>query len=249
MRDDPVKEETKKIVIAHGLSEYPREACGLLIIRKGRETYCPCRNIAIGTDNFALHPDDYSSSESEGEIVGIIHTHPNMLPIPSQADLVACEASGLTWHIVGIPTELWQSISPSGYKAPLVGREWSHGVLDCYSIVRDYYDIEKCISLPNFERRDEWWLNGENLYVENFSKAGFSEIERRDILVGDVILIQTVGHVPNHAAIYLGDGLILHHIQNRLSSRDVYGGYYQKHTTHFLRYHDGDSAASGGLGK
>ena len=34
----------------------------------------------------------------------------------------------------------------------------------------------------------------------------------------------------------LGDGLILHHLQGRLSSRDVYGGYWQKITTHILRH-------------
>ena len=48
--------------------------------------------------------------------------------------------------------------------------------------------------------------------------------------------MQVASPVPNHAAVYLGDGLILHHLQGRLSSRDVYGGYWQKITTHILRY-------------
>ena len=42
--------------------------------------------------------------------------------------------------------------------------------------------------------------------------------------------------VPNHAAIYLDDMIILHHVQGRLSSRDVYGGYYQKVTELCLRH-------------
>jgi cell wall-associated NlpC family hydrolase len=42
--------------------------------------------------------------------------------------------------------------------------------------------------------------------------------------------------VPNHGAVYLGDGRIGHHQQNRLSSIDIYGGYYQKMTSKILRF-------------
>lgn len=34
-------------------------------------------------------------------------------------------------RIGGIPSEDWVRIEPTGFVAPLVGREWSHGVLDC----------------------------------------------------------------------------------------------------------------------
>jgi cell wall-associated NlpC family hydrolase len=149
---------------------------------------------------------------------------------------VACEASGVPWFIVSYPNGQWFELSPKGYVAPLVGREWSHGVLDCYSIVRDWYAQERGLSLPDFQRFDEWWRRGENLYVDNFGAAGFAVVEPDDLLVGDVFLMQVHSEVPNHAAIYLGDGLILHHLQGRLSSRDVYGGYWQKITTHTLRH-------------
>jgi cell wall-associated NlpC family hydrolase len=45
-----------------------------------------------------------------------------------------------------------------------------------------------------------------------------------------------VSPVPNHVAIYIGDNKILHHVQGRLSSRDVYGSYYQKVTAKILRH-------------
>ncbi|TXH06674.1 MAG: peptidase P60 [Rhodocyclaceae bacterium] len=228
--------ENKTLALEHAREEFPREACGLLVIRKGREVYIRCRNIGIGTDQFVIHPEDYAAADIQSEIVGVVHSHPGMTPEPSQADRVACEATGLRWHIVGFPSEAWVSMDPAGFAAPLVGREWSHGVLDCYSLVRDWFRIERSIELPNFARFDDWWTRGENLYLENFAQAGFAVIDPCDLQPGDCFLMQVASPVPNHAAVYLGDGLILHHLQGRLSSRDVYGGYWQKVTTHVLRH-------------
>lgn len=237
--------ENKALALEHARAEYPREACGLLVIRKGREVYARCRNIGVGTDQFVIHPEDYAAADIQGEIVGVVHSHPGTSPEPSQADRVACEASGLPWHIVGFPSEDWVRIEPTGFVAPLVGREWSHGVLDCYSLVRDWFRSERGVLLPNFARFDDWWKRGENLYLDNFSQVGFEVVnfaDLRNLLLGDCFLMQVASPVPNHAAVYLGDGLILHHLQGRLSSRDVYGGYWQKVTTHVLRYGHGHSS-------
>lgn len=220
--------------LAHALREMPRESCGLVIVRKGREVYRPCRNLAQGADQFTIDPDDYEAAEAEGEIIAVVHSHPNISPEPSQADLVGCEASGLEWHIVNVPTGAWYSFKPSGYVAPLVGRVFSHGQLDCYAIVRDWYKQQRGIDLPDFVRHDDWWLRGENLYLDNFARAGFETCIA--LHEGAVLLMQIGSPVPNHAAIYLGDDMILHHLQGRLSSRDVYGGYWRKCTVRTLRY-------------
>lgn len=220
--------------LAHAMAEIPREACGLLVVRKGREVYRPCRNLATGDDQFTIAPDDYEAAEAEGEVIAVVHSHPFIPATPSQADLVSCEASGLEWHIVSVPNGTWHSFRPSGYTAPLVGRVFSHGVLDCYSIIRDWYAQERGIELLDFDRSDGWWNRGENLYLDNFGKAGFRACQ--ELHPGAVLLMQIGSRVPNHAAIYLGDDLIVHHLQGRLSSRDVYGGFWRKHTTHILEY-------------
>ena len=119
---------------------------------------------------------------------------------------------------------------------PYVGREFVHGVVDCYTLVRDWYAREYSIELRDYHRRDQWWDHGENLYVENFEKEGFYKISVGDVQRGDLILMNLVSPVPNHAAIYMGDQQVLHHVQGRLSSRDVYGGYYGKSTACALRH-------------
>ena len=54
----------------------------------------------------------------------------------------------------------------------LLGREFNHGVQDCYSIIRDAYHL--CgISLDDFERHDNWWYTGDNLYLDNIPRQGF----------------------------------------------------------------------------
>lgn len=218
----------------HAQHELPRESCGLVVIYKGREVYYPCRNLAVGTDQFVLAPDDYEEADAIGEIVAVVHSHPYVSPEPSQADLVSCEASGLEWHIVNVPTGKWHSFKPTGYVAPLVGRVFSHGVLDCYSIIRDWYKQVRGIELQQFERHDGWWEVGQNLYVDNYAQAGWQQCD--ELHEGAMLLMQIGSPVPNHAAVYIGDNMILHHVQGRLSSRDVYGGYWRKVTTHILRY-------------
>jgi proteasome lid subunit RPN8/RPN11 len=239
--------ETIEAIKAHACAEYPRECCGLVVVFKGRERYICCTNAAQGTEHFILPAEEYASAESAGEVVAVVHSHPNTPAQPSQADRVACEASGLPWHIVRVDLvdgaaqagEI-HSFEPTGYKAPLVGREFSHGVLDCYQLIVDWYAQERGITLKQFARADDWWNDGHSdLYTEGFPQAGFRKLkDGEQPQAGDVILMQirAKNGVPNHAGIYIGDGLMLHHLHGRLSSRDVYGGHYQEVTRAILRY-------------
>jgi cell wall-associated NlpC family hydrolase len=115
-------------------------------------------------------------------------------------------------------------------------------VLDCYTLIQDWYATQRGVTLPTPCREDDWWLKGGNLYLDNFVSAGFERVPMsddklpREFREGDVLLMQICAPVPNHAAIWLDDGTILHHLAGRLSSRDIFGGYYRKHTTHAIRY-------------
>ena len=221
----------------HAQREYPREACGLVVIVRGRERYVPCRNSAEAGEQFRLPAEDYAAVEDLGEIVAVVHTHPDAPATPSDADRVSCEVSGLPWHILSWPADDLRTIEPSGYQAPLVGRTFAHGVLDCYTLIRDWYFRERGVELVDFDRRDDWWERGDDLYMRHYAEAGFVAVSQdQPEQVGDVILMQLRAKVPNHAAIYLGDGLMLHHLHGKLSSRDIYGGYWQEITRCVLRY-------------
>lgn len=216
---------------AHAAECHPREACGLVAVVKGRERYFPCTNVATRADQeFMISPEDWARVEDEGEVVQVVHSHPNYPPQPSQADLVACERSGLRWLIISWPSGLVHEVAPSGYRAPLVGRTFSHGIVDCYTLIRDYYAERLNLALPDVERADGWWERGEDLYTAYSAAWGWHEVgtDVRTLREHDVLLFQVSAPVVSHAGIWLGDGTFLHHAERRLSSRDVYGGWYRK---------------------
>lgn len=164
--------------IDHAKREYPKESCGIVV--RGR--YYPCRNEAKKPgEQFVMNKNDMMNAMNEGDMEAIIHSHPEAPPAPSAADLAGCEATDLPWGIIGITRdddgnfgvkEQW--ITPSGYEAPLIGRQYVWGVFDCLTIVLDYYKREMGIDLGEFERPSEDWHRTENdIYVRNLTEKGF----------------------------------------------------------------------------
>jgi len=229
--------DIKKQILDHAKEESPNESCGLIIIRKGKTKYKKCKNIAeLPKHTFVLATDDYIKAEEDGEIVAVVHSHPYSQPIPSDGDKIACEKSGVPWHIVNPQTENWGYYEPSGFELPYVGRKFQFGIIDCYSLVRDYFKKEFDLELSDYYRADEFWKKGQNLYEDNFMNEGFRKVPLDEIQKHDVLLIHLEANLPNHAAIYLGDQQVLHHVQGRLSSRDVLGEYYIKNTAFVARH-------------
>jgi len=172
-----------------------------------------------------------------GEIVAVIHSHPITAPVPSQADRVSCEDSGLPWHIVNPKTEEWGYLEPSGYKAPILGRQWVWGVTDCWSLVRDWYKETKDIELRDWERpltHDEFVKNP--MFESCAWRTGFRKLRSDEkLLDGDLLFMSICSRGLNHVAIFL-NGDVLHHLTDRLSCREPYSEWLLKCTGGRYRY-------------
>lgn len=242
-----MNESSKQDFIEHVIFEYPKECCGLLVQHGEKQSYMPCRNIALQPESdFSIHPSDVVLCEDLGEIIGICHSHPDASSKPSDMDIAKASAlkeeyPNADWYIFSWPEGDLHHFSPQ--VAPLLGRKFVHGVWDCYSLVRDYYKTIG-IALPDFDREDGWWGTEQEMYLDNFESAGFSkvcssapeELKAFELLAGDVILMQIRSKRVNHAAVYIGDGKIIHHMYGKLSKTDVYGGFWLRNTRLIVRH-------------
>lgn len=225
-------------IYQHALEVAPEECCGLVIVVKGKEQYIRCENILHSAQNFIMNPEDYANAEDIGTITHIVHSHPSSIPEPSQTDMIGIEQTQLPWIIVNPYSKHHTITNPSGWVLPLIGRQFHHGIIDCLTLVQDYYKQNLNITLPQYERPDLWWELGMNLYEEHFPSAGFYEVRDGSIKEHDMILMKVGSSKTNHAAIYIGNNKIIHHPMGRLSTIDIYGGWWQKITAKVVRHKD-----------
>lgn len=201
----------------HAAAEYPRESCGFVV----RGAYVPCTNVA--PDPLKSYEVDRAVYEKyEEELQAIVHSHPDGPEYPSIEDMRSALASGVPNGIVCVYKKdadnpprcsrpfFW---GEGVVRPPLLGRTFRHGVTDCYALIRDWYKETEKIDLPEFPREWMWWKTGGDMYRLLSANAGFRQFRGGDKpRKGDVFLASIMSKgVVNHAGIYLGNDLIVHH--------------------------------------
>lgn len=219
---------------AHAIAAHPHESCGLVTAAG----YVPCRNVhPEPRDHFEIAPDELLA---HSPILAVLHSHVagRHPPHPSRGDMAQQIAMDPPWGIImtdgvgALDPVLWGDFR---LDEPLLGRPFVHGISDCYALIRSYYWQTRGARLPDQPRDYEWWTLGENHYLDHFARLGFRVIDARDARPGDGFLAQVVSPVPNHGGVLVEDGLILHHLDRRLSRREP-AFPWKRHITHWMRF-------------
>lgn len=245
-------EHLHKEIKEHCYKEYPKEACGFI----AGDKYIPCINThKTPEDAFQI---DSSQYPTDGSLQAVIHSHTDWKAEPTKQDMEGQVATAVPWGVLNVKKLGDSSLSVSdivfwgdGVNIPeLVGRQFRSGPSgtdnkgDCYALIKDYYQAQLGVVIPEFPRDDKWWNTHDrkalgNMYAENFGKAGFRRIHESELKEHDVILMQINSNVTNHGAVYIGGGLMIHHLNGRLSRRDP-AAPYRKTFTYYLRHESQD---------
>ncbi len=238
----------------HFLANPFAESCGVII----DDDYVPCKN-AHSNPAMDFMIDPKFTLKNFDKIQAVVHSHPKIRDefgrftggnfYPSKSDMASQIASGKLFGLAVVDGKsmsriLWWG-TDEARNPELIKRGFIHGIQDCWSLIRDWYWFEKGIRIKDFARNHAWWDVGESMYSDYFGEAGFVELPSgSDLQVGDMFLMSLGGRggVENHGGLYIGGGVLLHHIgspngydKNRYATKTPLT-LYQRRITRWVRY-------------
>lgn len=247
----------------HARACFPEESCGVIvdykyipfdneadpiISHKENDPNCTCKLCS-----FKMNETKYANLLAQNaNIQYIVHSHPNGPFEPSLTDMQSQVQTDVAWAIIPLDDERIFGTLKWGekdYIPPIIGRPFVHGITDCYSLLRDTFRFGKDrlaeqgildwpyepIELDDFPREVDWWYKGKDLYAENFKSQGFVEIPFSEAKPGDCFLMKIRSDKYNHAGVLINDGLIVHHLPQRLSRREP-AGIWANQSSLWIRY-------------
>ena len=224
--------------LKHTQDCYPQEAVGIVeegrYVRLTNRSYTPDEEVTL---------DDADLLRVAGAQV-FFHSHPDGPACPSHADMVYQQQLRIPFVILQWPRGDCFCFGSDLAPAPLLGRGFRHGVHDCYSLCRDWYQERRGLTLIDGPRGWNWWLKGESIYLDGFKAAGFHQIPVGEATQpGDALLFKFHAPTVMHAALVDDNSqLLIHHAAGkeavdftRLSAR-VPRARWMRHASMALRH-------------
>lgn len=209
--------------IEHCRKQLPNEGCGAII----NDRFIPFANESQDPENsFEIHGDNWFLLYMNGEIDCLVHSHDNC----NRATIVDQEQQqkmDIPWLIVNFHKGSVHDCIVFGEKtpAPLLGRPFFYGAFDCFTLLRDYMQMQDII-LPNPPHKWEFWAVGEPVFetaIKNNPDLPFKTVSEvvtsGGFQVGDVLMYAVHGtRYINHVAVVYNDSKeVLHHVSGRIS--------------------------------
>ena len=227
------------------LKKSEEEICGFIYLDK--KTYkfdiYPCRNRSDDKkNNFMISPQDYLNCSILGKIIACYHSHVNESIEFSEMDKHNSNLYKVHYILYNIKYDFFNFHKPNEENNPYIGRPFVLGQSDCFTLMKEYALKEESIhiSFPKDLVYPKYLEDIKDLYENNFKHQGFLKLDKNVKLQKSDGLMMTFPGVsnefPTHAAVYIGDGLILHQPFNSFSCVNIYDSFLKKHTSYVLRY-------------
>jgi len=231
-----ISQDAHNAIRRHALSEYPREACGLIV--DGR--YIPESNHAVNPEiSFEMLPEPGLLDRA----CAVVHSH-TVDPAtryrqtkdprtPSETDMQQQMALGIPYGITATDGHWIDELVWLGDRdiAPLLERPFISGIFDCWELARDWLRLNLGVEPPTIAREHDWLNKPNNYFLDMHEGAGFRLIHGiENFERGDVVLM-TLGRearkrrYPDHCGIYLDGGELLHHLYGKPSCQTRFDRY------------------------
>ena len=247
------------VIKTQALEYAPNECCGLVFEKTNARGFKlrikPCKNISRNPDrHFYIAQEDIQEVLSQGKLLYFYHSH--LKGDFSQADKYIADKLKINSLLYVVEDDEFKEYSFKNVDIPLVGRPYLSGSLDCYELVKDYYQqklnlrIESVIHpLRNINLYDPKIKQLEsvvalirkeiklNSALDFYKQNGFKEIQKETIKKHDIILSQD-NFLPfvYHCLVYLGENQILHHRGGRISNIEPFTNFWRKEARYYLRH-------------
>ena len=204
------------------------EPCAAVLLRKGRVTLEPLKNMSSEPDKYFQAGDDFALLQLKGEILYVVHAHDGE-STPSEYDVACSNAIRIPYIILGGDGHSYSVVHPRDFKV-LSGLSYEFGKQDCFETARDWYLAHGILLPARKEWIDDWWLEGFD-YIKDLDKE-WPFKPTTGLEYGNLITFAVEADQENHLGIYLDNDIFFHHAFNRLSGKEplypFWGSYIKK---------------------
>lgn len=233
-----LEKKLKREIIRHSLKDVSKECCGFILENQGETQVFECLNSSSSPEAFfSISPWDYIKASKLGKIMAVYHSHPKSGYF-SEFDKSNSINHNLPFVLYCVETNSFSFFDPklSDFSRYL-GRRFSLGSLDCFTLIRDFFEKELNIKISDYKVTEDEIKNNINFFEANYEKEDFLKVgDVNEIKKYDIILMRRKGgKFASHAALYLDKDLILHQPMNSFSKIETYSQVYKKLTLFIVR--------------
>lgn len=211
------------------------ESCGFITIKKDELNIFECENDSENPkETFKISAKDYMQANRQGRILGVYHSHLKENKF-SGMDKQVSRLHNLPFIIYHIPKKELNIYIPEENENKLIGVDFELGINDCYSMVKKYLKMKKDIFIKDYKRESGWYK--QDLISKYFKEEGFVKIDDEEpYREDDMLVLSYYEDVPTHILIYIGNNVVLHHPNKRVSCFSLYTNAQKKRLMYRLRH-------------